>query len=131
MKASRALGMAILGLAGLFVPALAQETIAPLPAVPPPAFPPMPPMDFSSPPATDLANVWKTDGAGRDYHFYANVGLSYMWLHGGNPTSSGPLMGPSFSAGVLNNRGPGMEINGSELYQSTTRSAGWEVQHKP
>ena len=127
MKFSRRLGWVVLGLIGLIVPAMAQTTTAP---VPPPAFPPMPAMDFTSPPTTDLGNVWKSDNAGRDYHFYANVGLNYMWLHGGNPLPSGPLTGSSFSAGVLNNRGPGVEFSGSELNQSN-RGATWEVPHKP
>jgi hypothetical protein len=126
MKSYFALSWAAFGLAAVV---FAQDTQAPLPAPPAPApLPALPAFDFCTPPATE--SIW-TSNPNRDYHFYANVGLNYMWLRGGNPFSAGPLTGPSFSAGVLNNSGVGVDVKGSELYQSNTHGAAWETPHRP
>ncbi len=127
MKPVLALGLAVFALVGWVAPVPAQTTPVPVPAETPP--PDLPTPDFSAPPTTDPGEIWK--GTNRDYHFYANVGLSYMWLHGGSPFSSGPLTGPNFSTGVFNNAGWGAELKGSELYQSTTGRSTWEMPHKP
>lgn len=132
MMPARALASVVLLFIGSALTASAQDVQAPLsPVPPPPAVSASPTLDIPPFPATELSDVWKSNGENRDYHFYANVGASYMWLHGGSPFSSGPLMGPGFSAGVFNNSGLGAEVKGSEFFQSTTRGAVWEVERKP
>lgn len=115
-----------LGLAGSLVSARAQELTAPLLPVPPVAVPPAFPsmtMDPTTPPAADLADLWKT-GTGRDYHYYANVDFNCMWLSGEPHFPAGPLTGGGFSAGVFDNRGTGIGVSGSEFYRSTQQNYG-------